>query len=282
MFLWRRLAFPQWWIDNEEALRSRAGDQLAVIQRPGGKRLQLEVASESRTALRNLSAKFGGHVEKLSHDWLKQCLGGMKSKPLRIGKRLVITHTRVAATRSGRFQTPKAGPIWRSPFLVIPAGAAFGTGDHSTTAMSLRLLEQLTRKWKPDWSFVDLGTGSGILALAARCLGAKRVVGVDVDRMAISTAQENATRNNIGKVQFRLADARRWKLPAKTDVVAANLNSELLIAILPKLRGSRWSILSGVLRDQETELVRALKRHQVGVVQVRRRGKWIAVLATVG
>jgi ribosomal protein L11 methyltransferase len=148
--------------------------------------------------------------------------------------------------------------------------------------MSLRLLEQLTRKWKPDWSFLDLGTGSGILALAARCLGAKRVVGVDVDRMAVSTAQENASRNKIDKVQFRLADARRWKLPGKTDVVAANLNSELLIAILPKLRGSRWSILSGVLRDQEKELFRALKRHQVGVVQVRWRGKWIAVLATVG
>ena len=282
MFLWRRLAAPQWWIDNEKALRSRAGQRLVIIERPGGKRLQLEVTSESRTPLRNLSAEFGGHIEKLPHYWLKHCLREMKSKPLRIGKRLVITSTRVEVTRSGRFQTPKTGPIWRSPLLVIPAGAAFGTGDHPTTAMSLRLLEQLTRKWKPDWSFLDLGTGSGILALAARCLGAKRVVGVDVDRMAVSTAQENASRNKIDKVQFRLADARRWKLPGKTDVVAANLNSELLIAILPKLRGSRWSILSGVLRDQETELLRSLKRHQVGVVRVRRRGKWIAVLATVG
>ena len=254
MFLWRRLAAPQWWIDNEKALRARAGEQLVIIERPGGKRLQLEVTSESRAPLRNLSAQFGGHIEKLRHDWLKRFLGQPEAKRLKVGDRS----------------------------LIIPAGPAFGTGDHPTTAMSLQLLRQLTRNWEPDWSFVDLGTGSGILALAAKCLGAKRVVGIDSDRMAISTAQGNARRNKIDRARFLLADVRSWRLPVNTDVVAANLNYELLIAILPTLNGSRWSILSGVLREQETELVHALKRYPIDVVQVRRRGKWIAILATVG
>ena len=179
-----------------------------------------------------------------------------------------------------------------SHVLVIPAGAAFGTGDHATTAMSLRFLEQLTRNWKPGWSMVDLGTGTGILASGAKCLGAMSALGIDVDPVAISTAKENARLNKIDKVQFHVADVRRWKFPRKSllrrsgsggrvDIVTANLFSELLIEILPKLKRSRWLILSGILRDQERALVRALKHYKIDVVEVRRRGKWVAVLATV-
>src|SRR4029077_14721011 len=81
--------------------------------------------------------------------------------------------------------------------LVIPAGVAFGTGEHATTAMSLRLLEQLTRGWRAGWSLVDLGTGSGILALAAKKLGAGEVVGIDIDAIAISTARSNSCVNKL-------------------------------------------------------------------------------------
>jgi ribosomal protein L11 methyltransferase len=246
MYLWKRLATPRWWIDNEQALRARAGGDVAVIERPGRERLQLEAVCRSSGQLK----QFGGRVEKLPRDWLKRLVRRQKTKALKIGKRS----------------------------LIIPAGTAFGTGDHATTAMSPRLLEDLTRDWKPGWSIVDLGTGSGILALAARCLGAKRAVGIDIDPMAIKTAKGNARRNKIDKVDFRLADVRRWKFPRKIDIVTANLFSELLIEVLPKLR-SQWLILSGVLREQKRELVGALKRNKIDIVEVRRRGKWIAVLA---
>jgi ribosomal protein L11 methyltransferase len=163
--------------------------------------------------------------------------------------------------------------------LVIPAGATFGTGDHVTTAMSLRLLEEVTRRWRPDWSIADLGTGSGIIALAARCFGARRVLAIDLDPIAISTAKANARLNKIDKVNFRLGDLRRWKPKRKLDIVTANLFSELLIDILPRLKRSNWLILSGVLRVQEKEFVRALRRNKIAIAQMRRRGKWIAVLA---
>jgi ribosomal protein L11 methyltransferase len=126
---------------------------------------------------------------------------------------------------------------------------------------------------------VDLGTGSGILALAARRLGAKRVVGVDVDPSAISTAQKNARLNRIDRVDFKLGNVRRWKIPPQTDIVAANLYVGLLIEILPKLRNVPWLILSGVMRAQESDLTRALKRANIKTLKIRRRGKWIAVLA---
>ena len=156
---------------------------------------------------------------------------------------------------------------------------AFGTGEHATTAMSLRLLERLTRKWKHGWSLADLGTGSGILALAAKQFGAGRVTGIDIDPRAISIAKANARLNKIENVDFRLGDLRKWNPTGTRDVVAANLYSELLIEILPKLKPCNWLILSGVLRRQEDKLLRVLRRNNIDIVNVKHRGKWIALLA---
>ncbi len=266
MYLWRRLAAPRWLIANEELLRSRVRDRLTVIERPGWNRALLEVACQSQKQARALVKEFDGRIERLPRDWLER-LAKEKSKPLRIGKRLVIMRAK---------EKREAGSF---PYrLVLPAGAAFGTGQHATTAMSLRLLEQVTRGWTSGWSLVDLGSGAGILALAAKRFGAKSVIGIDVDPIAIATAKQNARLNKIDNVDFRVADVRRWNCPHKIHIVTANLFSELLIEVLPKLKRSRWLILSGVLRGQEKELVRALRRNKIDIVRVRRRGKWIAIL----
>ena len=278
MYLWRRPASQQWWSDNESGMRAAAGDRLAIIEQAGRKRLQLEVASITRAELQSLVKEFGGRVLKLPCDWLKRFAREQKTEPISIGKRLVIVRL-----QQDRQSTKK---------LIIPAGTAFGTGEHATTAMSLRLLEKLTRRWKPGWSIVDLGTGSGILALAARRFGAKQVVGIDNDPIAISTAKQSARSNKLSGVEFRVGDVRRWKSTHKSllrrsgyggqvDIVTANLFSELVIEILPKLKTARWMILSGILRNQERDVTRALKRDKIDVCQVRRRGKWVAILASV-
>ncbi|HLW36509.1 MAG TPA: 50S ribosomal protein L11 methyltransferase, partial [Chthoniobacterales bacterium] len=206
-------------------------------------------------------------------NWKKRVLR-QKTKPIRIGERK----------------------------LIIPAGAAFGTGEHATTAMCIRMLERLICGWgvqaarrsyscsasrrTPQASglrspelVVDLGTGSGIFALAAKALGAKQVIGIDNDPIAISTAKQNAGLNKIRGVKFRVADVRDWTLEGRVDVVTANLFSELLIKILPKLRGVRWLILSGILRNQEADVKRALTRMKAQIFDIRRRGKWVAMLA---
>jgi ribosomal protein L11 methylase PrmA len=130
-----------------------------------------------------LVSEFGGRGKKLPRDWLKRFARAQESRPLKIGKRLLIFN--VGGTSASRVSRHKG----RS-HIFIPAGAAFGTGDHATTALSLRLLEQLTRQWNAGWSIVDLGTGSGILALSAKCLGAEHVVAIDLDPVAISTAKQ--------------------------------------------------------------------------------------------
>jgi len=148
--------------------------------------------------------------------------------------------------------------------------------------MSLRFLEQLTRCWKPGWSLTDLGTGSGILALAAKCLGAGRVIGIDNDPAAISVAKSNARLNKIRGVNFELCDVHKWNPAQETNVITANLYSDLLIEILPKLRGGAWLILSGILRSQQDELVHALQRNDLDVTRMKHRGKWVAILARRG
>jgi len=145
--------------------------------------------------------------------------------------------------------------------------------------MSLRLLEQLTRDWKPGWLLVDLGTGSGILALAAKRFGAGRVIGIDNDPAAISVAKSNAQLNKVRGVSFQLGDVNKWNSAQETDVITANLYSNLLIEILPKLGGNGWLILSGILRSQQKESVRALKRNRFGIINMKRLGKWVAILA---
>src|SRR6266705_1128670 len=94
MYLWRRLASQKWWRGNEEELSVVAGDRLAIIEEAGRKRLRLEVASSSRTQLQNLTKQFGGRVEKLPADWQRRFSRKRKTKPLRIGRRLIIVRSR--------------------------------------------------------------------------------------------------------------------------------------------------------------------------------------------
>jgi ribosomal protein L11 methylase PrmA len=307
MHLWRKLAEPSWLSAHESILQVRSGGRLVIIARPERKRLQLEIACTSRDLSRKLIQEFGGRTEKWPRDWLKRFADLNKSKPLKIGRRLLISAAlssradRGTSSKFGRSRhlhcvtnhaagdpssfarlrmtaTARSnGP--RAPLLVIPASAAFGTGGHATTAMSLCLLERLTRQWEKGWSLADLGTGSGILALAAKRFGAGRVTGIDIDPRAISIAKANARLNKIDNADFRLGDVRRWKPGVRWDVIAANLYNELLISLVSKIKRSNWLILSGVLRKQEGRLLRVLHKNNMEIASVKRRGKWMAVLA---
>jgi ribosomal protein L11 methyltransferase len=296
MFVWRKRAGAVWLAANEAPLCEIGGRRLAIISRPDRKSAIAEIVGSSRRNLEKIRSRFGGTIEKLPRDWLKEFSRSQKSEPIKIGNRLVIYRSVTSKNRS------------RNKSLLIPAGRAFGTGEHPTTAMSLRLLERCTRFWgvpaaslhssaacrrrllnkgsagslhspEKEWTLLDLGTGSGILALAAARFGAKRVIAIDDDPLAIATARENARRNKLDNIDFRVADVRRWPFSPRIEIITANLFSELLIEILPKLKRAQRLILSGILRDQEAQLVRALKRNGIVIVEMRRRGKWIAILA---
>ena len=266
-----------WWNEHELEFGDANRTDVAVIERPGRKQLTIEVSCPGRSAAEDLRRKFGGRVIKLPADWLKQFAKAQRTRPLHIGKRLTIANPGgTSVQRRGVLQLSRRRG---HSHIVSPAGAAFGTGQHVTTAMSLRLLEEVTRRWDSGWTMADLGTGSGILALAAKALGAGSVSAIDNDPVAISTAKANARLNRIGGIDFEEADVRRWRLPAETDVVTANLFSELLVTVIPKLRRVPRLIVSGIMRDHEHEVILALKRNSFEVTTIRRRGKWVAMLA---
>jgi ribosomal protein L11 methyltransferase len=294
VYLWRRKAELHWVKAHEDALQAEARGKLVIVRKPERKCLELEIACRSRSDSTALLNEFGGRIEPLPRNSLER-FAGVDSKPIKIGKRLMVVRSidelkRCSVRSPQRSPRHRARPdalrtrhptvrIIKPALLVIPASLAFGTGEHATTAMSLRFLGQLTFRWNPGWSLVDLGTGSGILALAAKCFGAGRVTGFDNDPAAISVAKSNARLNNLRGTTFQLGDVHKWTSTHDIDVITANLYSDLLIEILPKLRSSGWLILSGILQSQHDELVSALRRNYFGIINMKRRGKWIAILA---
>ena len=294
MYLWRKTAEVHWVEAHEDLLQAHARGQLVIVRRPERKRLELEIVCRSRSDSSALLEEFGGRIEALPRNWLQRFARG-DAKVIKIGKRLMVVRSMNelqrcsvrCPQRSSRHRArpdtlrtahPTAHTI-KPALLLIPASLAFGTGEHATTAMSLRFLEQLTRCWNPGWSLADLGTGSGILALAAKCFGAGEVIAIDNDPTAISMAKSNARLNKIRGASFQFGDVHKWNPAQKTDVITANLYSDLLIEILPKLHASAHLILSGILRSQQDELVRALQRNHLDIINMKRRGKWISILA---
>ena len=256
MYIWRKRATTDWLKRHGDDLLRRFGTTLAIIERPEKSRTLVEVSCPTQRQALELQDKFGGAIEKLRADWLERFAKESQIKPLRV----------------------------RSELIVIPAGAAFGTGEHATTAMCLRMLERVTRKRDREWTMLDAGTGTGILAIAGSRFGAKRIIAIDNDPLACSTGQRNARANRVGNIEFRTGDVLKQKLARKFDVITANLFSEILIAALPiwsrHLESDGCLILSGILRSQERTLVAALRRNHFDPREIKRRGKWIALLAS--
>jgi len=284
-YIWRKQASETWLRNRESELLAGFGEHLALIDRPGRKRTTVEICCAERHDAVALERKFGGTFERTPRK-----LPSPSSKPLKIGARLVITNVGGASVprreKASDARSRLRGPSHisnRPRRLVIPAAGAFGTGEHPTTAMCLRMLERISRKWQADWTMLDAGTGSGILALTASLFGARSVIAIDTDPRAIIIAKSNACLNRIEKVQFKIADTTKYRLPRHFDVIAANLFSELLVAAIPiwkqRLRTPGSLILSGILRGQQRDVVHALRKSGLSVQEIRRRGKWSAILA---
>ena len=274
MYIWRKQVTPDWLRPRNEDLNARFGAALAIVERSGKRRLLLEVSCPTFQRAHALIQEFGGTTEKLRRDWLQHFAKRAQAKPLRIGARLVVLRAPDQKRPNRSVRT-----------IIIPAEAAFGTGEHATTAMCLRLLEQQTRQRPSGWSLLDVGTGSGILAIAANCLGASSVFAIDNDPVACGVAKRNARANRARDIEFRTSDVLQLKLTKRFDVITANLFSELLIKALPRLARhlapGGLLILSGILRSQERAVAEALRRHGFPLQEVRRRGKWIAVVGAV-
>lgn len=173
--------------------------------------------------------------------------------------------------------TPKDGEY----VIEIEPGMAFGTGDHATTALCILLLQHYQKKGQ---SMLDLGTGSGILAMASKLLGAQKVVGIDNDSIAVTEAIENLKKNNLyGKVDITLGNAHE-EIKGDYDVICANLFLHQVESILksgiPYLKNGGIFIGSGITSEQREKAEKCVIESGFELLEVRQEGMWIAFAAT--
>lgn len=178
-------------------------------------------------------------------------------------------------------------PSWADPglqpgelLLLLDPGMAFGTAEHSTTRGSLRLLD---RRVAAGDRIADVGSGSGILAIAAALLGASRVVAFEPDSWSCAAAGENAVRNGVAKiVEVREEAVGPDTLAAFSpfDGIAANIESGILTPLLSSFRGAlgpgAWVILSGILAAEWDVMAKRCDAAGFSVEAVDREDEWVS------
>lgn len=201
-------------------------------------------------------------------------------RPLAVGERLWIVP---------KWMTPEA-PQGRVP-LILDLGLTFGTGEHDSTQLCLRLLERVIRGGE---RVADLGSGSGILSIAALLLGAQSATGVDVDPAAEHIARENAALNGFDRTRFSAQTANviddraamRRLSEGGYDVVCANIVAGVLVRLAPVipafLRRDGVLICSGIVREREREVRAALEAAGLELLDAPHTAQWCALLARRG
>ncbi len=272
--LWSKLASAQWedaWI---ERLQFLGRGRLAIFSLPGSRRIRIEAYGLNARDAARIVAAFGGQVRKMTAP--AALLAGDEPAPLLIRDRLVVVRSTRAAKAAARNHPGR-------PLLVIPAAMAFGTGDHATTATCLRLVSDFAASREGRrWVALDLGAGTGILAMSARLLGAARCDAWDFDPACIRAIRENVRLNNLRNVPAARVDVTAWRPARQWDLVTANLYSAVLVKVSAEIAaavkpGGRL-ILSGMLASQAEETLAAF--HVKGVIfqRVVRKGKWVTAV----
>ena len=278
--LWQlRLAGPRRLIEATEPLFDAALSVARVRAGDGSERWILEALFDGEPAAAPIEAGLTLAAEALGvaapaidvarlepRDWLAENRAALTEIAVG-GFRIVPEHRRSEAPASHLLN------------LYVDAGPAFGSGRHETTQSCLRLLEEIARERRPR-RILDLGAGSGILALAAAQLWKRRVVATDIDPVAVRTVRRNALRNGcLPRIDSRCGsglDPVRRERPY--DLVMANILAGPLADLAPELRGAvarrGLLILSGILSSQEN---RVLCRYRAAGFRLERRlvkGSW--------
>jgi ribosomal protein L11 methyltransferase len=262
---WRRRIDPA--RSEEWIAKMPNGAAWVITEKPNRVRALLSVHVESRAEAERLRKQWGGQARLIkTKDWIQPA----RSSPVRISAALQIIHEKPARRKKG-------APAQ----LYIPHGLAFGSGEHATTVMLLRALAR--ERGMARRRVLDLGTGSGILALAARHLGASRITATDLDGEAVRTARANEARNFPAPlIRWQRGDVRTLKTKTPFDLVVANLFSGILCeaaqpiteAVAPG--GQLW--LSGILREQGGAVAAAYRARKMVLTRTIRRGKWLLLL----
>ena len=166
--------------------------------------------------------------------------------------------------------------------IELDPGMAFGTGTHETTAMCVAMIE----KHYHGGEVLDVGTGSGILAIAAARLGAREVLGVDIDPMAVRVAQENVEKNGLSdRVTICEGDLVKGLDNVQCEFAVANILAEVIMLLAAPLKShlteNATFVCSGILREREDEVTKVLTANGYQLFDRMEKGDWVALAARV-
>jgi ribosomal protein L11 methyltransferase len=189
-------------------------------------------------------------------------------KTLKLGNRIVIKPT-----------WEEYSPNQDEIIVELDPGMAFGTGTHETTIMCIEFLEKYI---KSEDVVFDIGTGSGILAIASSKLGAKEVIGVDLDEVAVDAAKENVETNKLDNVEIKYGDLVEV-IQGKANIVVANIIADIVInlttMIKPFIAEGGIFITSGIIKDRKDDVLAALEKGNYTMLEVKEMGEWVAIAA---
>lgn len=190
-------------------------------------------------------------------------------KPFRAGKSLVVKPT---------WEHYDAQP--GDKIIEIDPGMAFGSGTHETTGMCLELLEEVVQCGQ---RVIDVGTGSGILAIGAAMLGAKDVLAIDIDPTAVRVARENVEHNHLEDTITTQEGNLLEKVDASCDICVANIIADVICMFAAPLNDhivpGGLFICSGIIKEREQDVHDALIAASYTILSIRRKGEWVAMLA---
>lgn len=189
-------------------------------------------------------------------------------KPAKVGEHIVVKPT-------WEDYEEKPGEV----VVELDPGMAFGTGTHETTRMCIKALE---KKVKGDTTVFDIGTGSGILSIAAAKLGAKHVVGVDLDPVAVESAKKNLEFNKVNNIEILYGDLMEV-VEGKANIVVANILADIIMFLSEGVRAfiedEGYFIASGILNTQRDKVTDKLKALDFIIEEVMEDGEWICIIA---
>lgn len=200
-------------------------------------------------------------------DWLNKWKRYIK--PVRISNRLTIKPTwEKISSKKGRI------------IIEIDPGMAFGTGSHASTMMCLKAADRLSALIK-GCSILDIGTGSGILAITSAKLGAKKVIGIDIDAEAVKVARKNVKLNKADK-KVIISARPLEKIKGRFSIIFANIIAEELIKIAEplnaRLMNGGFLILSGILKEMAKEVEDVYQELGLEIFRTYKKGEWVCLV----
>lgn len=172
----------------------------------------------------------------------------------------------------------KYDPAEGETLVVMDPGMAFGTGSHETTKNVIAMLQEYVTD---GCSVLDVGTGSGILAIAAKKLGAGLTRAYDIDRIAVEVAAENAKYNGVGDIECGVSDLLAGVAAGQYDVICANIVADIIIRMAPDIgrfmSATSTCLCSGIITERAEEVVEALEANGLYIAETREDNGWCAL-----